>query len=250
MKRLIPAYLLTMTMAAIAFTASAQTPATVVDNRFPKTITVSGSAEMEVVPDEIYVVVDLKEYEKKGQGKINLDKIKGDFLEACRQIGLPDSVISIASYDGYNGNPWLRKKNKKEELMASIAYQIKFKESRKMDELVDKLDDNATQNFRIVRTSHSKIQEYRKQLKIQAIKAAKEKAQYLAEAINEKVGEAVTITEPTDAFSDQPVYNMAFSNVTSQYRMKAGNQSGDDSGVDFKKIKLRFEVNTVFALKW
>ncbi len=67
-----------------------------------------------------------------------------------------------------------------------------------MDELVEKLDDEATQNFRIERTSHSKILEYRKQLKIQAIKAAKEKADYLAAAIDEQVGAAVTITEPND----------------------------------------------------
>jgi len=42
-----------------------------------------------------------------------------------------------------------------------------------MDALVDKLDDDATQSFLIVSTSHSKITEFRKQLKIQAIKAAK-----------------------------------------------------------------------------
>ena len=38
-------------------------------NPYPRTITVQGSAEMELVPDEIYVLVDLKEYEKKGAGK-------------------------------------------------------------------------------------------------------------------------------------------------------------------------------------
>jgi uncharacterized protein YggE len=249
MKRIIPACLLMLTIASTSMTAIAQGTAPVV-NQFPKTITVSGSAEMELVPDEIYVVVDLKEYEKKGQGKINLDKIKNDFLDACKSIGLSDSVISIASYEGYNGNPWWRKKNKKDDLLASIAYQIKFRDSKKMDELVDKLDDNATQNFSIVRTSHSKLQEYRRQLKIQAIKAAKEKAKYLAEAIDEKVGEAVTIAEPTDNFSD-PAYrmeNMSMSNMAiSQYKMR---QLADETaGVDFKKIKLRFEVNVVFALK-
>ena len=36
----------------------AQLPA---PNPFPKTITVSGSAEMEVIPDEIYVNITLRE---------------------------------------------------------------------------------------------------------------------------------------------------------------------------------------------
>jgi len=213
-------------------------------NPYPKTITVSGSAEMEVVPDEIYVLVDLKEYEKKGSGKISLDKIKSDFLASCRSIGLADSLITIASYDGFNGNPWIRKKSKKQDLLASITYQVKFTNSKKMDELVEKLDDEATQNFRIERTSHSKIQEYRKQLKLQAIKAAKEKAGYLAAAIDEQVGAAVTITEPNDV----EVQPYRFSQVSnSAIYAKAMDES--TFSVDFKKIKLRFEVQVVFALK-
>ncbi len=38
-------------------------------NPYPKTTTVTGGAEMEVIPDEIYVHVDLKEYEKKDRAK-------------------------------------------------------------------------------------------------------------------------------------------------------------------------------------
>jgi len=65
-------------------------------NPFPNTITVTGSAEMEVTPDEIYVQVDLKEYEKKGSGKVSIDKIKSDFLSADKSIGIPNTAITIA----------------------------------------------------------------------------------------------------------------------------------------------------------
>ena len=75
-------------------------------NPYPRTITVAGSAEMEIVPDEIYVQVDLREYEKKPQGKIPIEKIRQDFLTAVRSLGIPDTAISVAAYDGYNGNPW------------------------------------------------------------------------------------------------------------------------------------------------
>lgn len=34
-------------------------------NPFPKTISVTGSAELEIIPDEIYVSVMLREYQKK-----------------------------------------------------------------------------------------------------------------------------------------------------------------------------------------
>jgi len=213
-------------------------------NPYPKTITVTGSAEMEIVPDEIYVMVDLKEYEKKGQGKVSIDKIRQDFLTAVRSLGLPDSAVSVAAYDGYNGNPWLRKKNKKDELYASITYQVKLRSAAQIDQLVDKLDDNATNNFYIARTSHSKLEEFKKNLKIQAVRAAKEKANYLAEAINEQVGVAVTINEPNEYF--QPYYNtMAFAKRSAVADQEASTQPQ----ADFKKIKMKYDVTVVFALK-
>lgn len=217
-------------------------------NPYPKTITVTGNAEIEIIPDEIYVQVDLKEYEKKGQGKINIETIKRNFLNNVKGIGIADSLISIAAYDGFGGNPWLRKKNKKNELYASISYQIKIKTSKQLDDLVEKLDDEATQNFYIQRTSHSKLAEYRKQLKIQAIKAAKEKAQYLTEAIDEKTGEAVTINEPTEYF--QPYYNVMRSNVMmKEQAMNQDMAAADGNPVDFRKMKLRYDVTVVFAVK-
>jgi uncharacterized protein len=215
-------------------------------NPFPKTITVTGSAEMEIVPDEIYVMVDLKEYEKKGQGKVSIDKIRQDFLTAVRSLGLPDSAVSVAAYDGYNGNPWLRKKNKKDELYASLTYQVKLKSAAQVDQLVDKLDDNATSNFYIARTSHSRLNEFRKQLKIQAVRAAKEKAGYLAEAINEQVGVAVTINEPNEYF--QPYYGLA-SNRMMKAEAVQMDQSAGQPQADFKKMKLKYDVTVVFALK-
>jgi uncharacterized protein len=215
-------------------------------NPFPKTITVTGSAEMEIVPDEIYVMVDLKEYEKKGQGKVSIDKIRQDFLTAVRSLGLPDSAVSVAAYDGYNGNPWLRKKNKKDELYASLTYQVKLKSAAQVDQLVDRLDDNATSNFYIARTSHSRLDEFRKQLKIQAVRAAMEKAGYLAEAINEQVGVAVTINEPNEYF--QPYYGLASNRMVKAEAVQM-DQSAGQPQADFKKMKLKYDVTVVFALK-
>jgi uncharacterized protein YggE len=213
-----------------------------------KTVNASGIAEMEIVPDEIYVQVQLREYDKKGGSKVDIDAIKNGFLKAAASIGLNENDISIQGYQGWDGNFWLYKKNKKKnpDLKASIIYQVKLSGTKKMDELVQKLDDEATQNFFISRVSHSKLQEFKKQLKIQAIKSAKEKAIYLAEAINEKAGEALTINEPNEINPfPQPVY------ANRMMEAKVATDAGDEQpmNVDFKKMKLQYEVNVVFALK-
>jgi uncharacterized protein YggE len=85
-----------------ATSINAQQPQTIfANNPFPKTITVSGSAEMEIIPDEIYVNVELKEYQKRGENKKDLGTIKTQFLEASNSVGIADSLISIVSYTDY-----------------------------------------------------------------------------------------------------------------------------------------------------
>lgn len=110
-----------------------------------------------------------------------------------------------------------------------------------MDKLVEQ-DDNATQNFSIVAASHSQVTEFRKQLKIKAVQAAKAKGIYLTDAIGEKLGEAITINEPAEWQQASPLGSNSFNiNISDNYK-------GSD-GVEFKKIKLRFEVTVVFSLK-
>lgn len=222
------------------FTASAQQPGVT-----QKTINVTGTAEMEVVPDEIYVQVTLQEYDKKGSGKINIETIKNNFLAACKSIGLSEKEVSVQGFSGYDGNYWIYKKNKKQnpDMKASITYSVKFADLKKMEQLVDKLDDEATQSFAISRTSHSRLEEYKKQLKIEAIKAAKAKAVYLAAALGEEVGGAVTINDPNE--ESTPV-------IFPQVRMMSNvamDAAGGGLDVDFKKIKLQFSVSVTFALK-
>ncbi|UAY52651.1 SIMPL domain-containing protein [Ferruginibacter albus] len=238
--------MLTLLLSSIYVFAQAQPTC----NPYPKTITVSGSADMEIVPDEIYVQIDLREYKKKGEEKVELEKIKADFLDKCKSVDIEDSAISIASYSGTNYAAWFWKKRKKDpDLYSTISYQIKFKGSKKMDALVAILDDEATTNFRVFKTSHSKISEFRKQLKIQAIKAAKEKAIYLTDAINEKVGEAITIEEP-----GEPENSSVNQNAINYRQAKDGILMEEKivdniPSIDFKKIKLVYKVKVVFAVK-
>ena len=214
-----------------------------------KTINVSGLAEMEVVPDEIYVQIELREYDKKGGSKVNIDVIKNDFLQAALGVGIKETDIAVQGYQGWDGNLWMYKKNKKKnpDLKASITYQVKLATTGKMDELVQKLDDEATQSFFISKVSHSKLQQFKKDLKIQAVKSAKEKASYLAAAINETAGEAITINEPNE-LTPYPVPVYANAMMKSEARMMAENDQPLPN-IDFKKIKLRFEVNATFSLK-
>jgi uncharacterized protein YggE len=222
----------------LAFVATAQEK-----TASQKTISVTGTAEEEVVPDEIYVQVDLREYDKRGVGKVDIDTIKSNFLDACKRIGLGENEVSLQGMAG-DDNYWQYRKNRKKDpdMKASASYWIKVSSTQKLDELVDKLDDEATQNFSIVKTAYSKERELKKQLKIDAIKAARAKAIYLSEAIDEHIGEAITITDGED--TDDIFHPIYYAN-----ELRENKPPDMPVNVGFKKIKFQFHVNAVFALK-
>jgi uncharacterized protein len=227
-------------------------------NPYPKTITVSGSAELEVVPDQIYVQVVLKEYDKSKNTKIELDSIKRQFANIYKLSALPDSILSVGNIEGENRYNWYNiKQRRKRDLnqYQSIAYNIKCKNLKQVESIADLLDDNATESFNITKISHSKMTEFRKQIKTEAVKAAKNKGIYLTEAIDEKLGVAITIVEPKEYESDR-VVNGISSNTFSQMNMRLNNRENSSlndnegkSGLNFTTIKIRYEVEVLFALK-
>lgn len=213
---------------------------------FQRTVSSSGTAEIEVVPDEIYVQVVLKEYKLKNGNKVNIDKIKNDFLAACKSMGLTEKDIAVQGYSGYdNSQWWLKKKKENPDMMASVTYQIKVDRVEKLDQLVSKMDDQATQNFYISKTEYSRIDQVRDSLKAAALKNARAKAELLAGALDQKLGQVLTINDPVETGQHPiPVYKFARMAMSATDDVE---QAPLD--VDFKKIKIGYQANLTFALQ-
>ncbi|MCU7547909.1 SIMPL domain-containing protein [Chitinophagaceae bacterium LB-8] len=214
-----------------------------------RVVNVQASAETEITPDEIYVQVILQEYDKKGSGKkVDINTIKNEFLSRMKKLGLTEKEISVQSFSGSDGNYWYwYKKNKKNpDLKASINYLIKLGSVKQIEEVVQNLDDEATQNFFIQKVTHSKIEDYKKQLKAQALKQAREKANFMAETLGAQVGDVLQINEPQEIIISPYIYRDAM-RVQKAEAMSTADEPA--LNVDFKKIKLRFEAPVSFLLK-
>lgn len=213
----------------------------------PKKITVIGSAETEVIPDEIYMSFTLREYLNDTKQKVDLEQIKSRFLKTCAESGVADSNVVISSYTGYErwDYYYYRKRRMEPDFMASITYTIKAPSADVMDKVVATLDDKALDNFFISKTSYSKMEELRKEVKIRALKASQEKAKYLAESIGEEVGEAILIQEIDNSY----VSDFAESNAGLLKAAEADQSAPFDTGKNFARIKVRYEMNCEFALK-
>jgi hypothetical protein len=211
-----------------------------------KSIAVTGTAEMEIVPDEIYVSITLQEYKESGN-KVVMETLEKALREVVNTMKIDAKNLTIEGSYGYRN--YIPKKHKQKEFFLSKTYQLKMSELSKYNELIDRLEDEGISNVYISRTHHSKMEELKKQLKINAIKAAKEKAGYLLTAINEQLGETLEVNEQgnNEYF---PMYNMRANNVSmnvmGSYDSKG---SSEEPALEMKTIKITCQINVVFAIK-
>jgi len=214
-------------------------------------IEVTGSADMEFTPNEIYMNFSLREY-MKGSKKINLETIKSEFLATCKENGIATDDVSIASIAGNQrwDYYWYYRRRNEPDFMASISYTVKVSSPDKLDKLISEVNEDAMSNFMITKTSHSVIEEFRKEVKTKAMIASKDKANYLAASVGEKVGETLSIEE-IEITNNYGGYYNRYSNMVgnsnvSQY--SESYQSNDDSP-GFQKMKLRYEIKAKFRLQ-
>jgi len=228
MKKLfILAALLTVTL-----TTFAQTP----DLR--RKIEVTGSAEQEVTPDIIYVSISLKEY-MNGKNKVDITTLEKQLQKAATDAGIAKEDFTISNINSYN---YIVKKKSDPNFLASKQYRIKMRDLNAINVILSKIDDKGIQSTAVDSYDYSKIAELRRDLKIKALQAAREKATYLLTSIGEKLGGAIDIQDIDNEPINQPVrYNMAF-------KVAQADGVAEQSDVDFKKIKLNYQVRAVFEI--
>lgn len=210
---------------------------------YQKKISVTGTSEMEVVPDEIYFRVVLKEYQKD-KNKVLMEKLEKELNQAVTAAGIGKEDFMIEQIAGYS---WSKKKKEDAELYSSKTFIIKVSTPAKIDEVLNKVNAESINSVEIRNYSHSKIEEYKKQLKIQAIKAAKAKATYLLEAIGEKLD---GVLEVNDFDYNTSGFYMANAQVSNnEYKQYSSGEADEYSAAGFQKIKLQFQVNATFAIQ-
>ncbi len=210
-------------------------------------IEVTGSSEMEVTPDEIYVNITIQEYTDNNKKKVDINEVRKQFLEATEKAGIAKENISIQGMNGYDrsGWYWQRKKKPAPDFIATSTFIIKFSSGEQIEKLMSLLDDKGTQNMYVSETKHSKMEDFKKQVKSQALQAAKAKATYLCESIGEKVGKVIMIKE-VDGNNYNPPMMM-------EQRMMKTNMAADGgfepSGLEFQKITIHMDVMAQFAIQ-
>ena len=190
---------------ALAFVAlfSISAMAQQVDLR--KKINVSGSAEQEVTPDIIYLSISLKEYFKDNNNKkrVDITDLEKQLYNAVLKAGIDKENLMVNNISSYN---YATEKKKNPDFLASKQYRLKVTDLNKWNEIIGSVDAKGVSYTNIDSYDFSGIEALKKELKIKALQAAKAKAQYMVEALGERLGGVIDIQEINNESYPQPMY--------------------------------------------
>lgn len=212
-----------------------------VDTR--KKIEVNGTAEAEVTPDILYIGMSLKEYfrDSNNKKKVEIEELERQLQAAVLKAGIPQENFTINNISSYT-TWWEKKKNT--EFLARKQYRIKVTDLTKFNEIMSAVDPKGIEYSNIESYDYSKIESLKKELKIKALQAAKEKAGYLITSIGGNLGNPLDIQEINNEYYPQPMYR-----ANSMMKTESMDAVAAMPDIDFKKIKLTYQMRAVFEIK-
>ena len=229
MKRLI----LLAVAALVAFPAAAQ-----MQEAYPSYIQVNGRAEMEITPDEFYLQIVINERDSKG--KISVESQQRDMVAALKRLGIDvDKQLKVANLSS--------EFFKKNTSVASAKYQLQLGSSAEVGQVWQALSDLGISNVSILKVSHSEIGRYKEQVRIEAVRNARQNAETLAEAIGQRVGKCFYIYD-----SNSDVLPVMYDNAMLMRSAKAygtAETAVEEEPLEFKTIRLEYNVQTKFVLE-
>ena len=204
-------------------------------------IEVVGNGEMEIVPDQIYISFTLKE-RFVGKTKIGLEDQEKEMKKRLVKLGVDLKDLQLADAN----SDFIVIKRKKTDVIGSKDYILMVSTTGTLSKVFEMLDEINAFNAGIQRVDHSQIKEFRKQVKMQAVQDAKEKAGYLLSAIGESVGKPLFIQERESYDEFQPLRKSA---MMPMMTMDATQNEEPLPELSFQKIKLKYSVFARFAIK-
>ncbi len=203
-------------------------------------IEVTGTSEIEIVPDRIHYIIEIREYfEEEFDGKskpeeyhtkVTLQQIEQKLRKALAGAGVKESDIRTQEV----GNHWRRQGV---DFLVSKRFDITLTDFNCIDKIIKLIDTKGISTMYVGELESDDILEYHKKGKIEALKAAQRKAAYLVEALGKRLGEVIRIEERNSGGTHTP---LAQSNT----------MSSDAASFDnFRTIKKQYAMLVRFEIK-
>ena len=200
------------------------------------TVSVNGSSQVKVLPDEIYISIKLDESDTKG--KVTLEEQRRNMFSALKKAGV-DAEKQLSVVD-MNSSFYRRR-----GALAVTQYELKVATAEQVGKVFEALEKAGIPNVNVTRTAYSKMEELRSEARKAAIVNAQQRARELAEAVGQSIGACYEINDYTT--TTQPVVYRSKMMLANSASLDAATEEAEPN-VEFEQIVLSYNVSAKFLL--
>lgn len=206
-------------------------------------IEVEGSADTLVVPDMIYLKIEIDE-RMDGKTKIAIEDQEEEMKKTliANGVSLEDLSLSDANTDIVQVK-W------KKQVLSKSNYLLKLSSAKEVAMVFEKLNEIKINNIYIEKVNHSKYNAIVKEVEIKAIKNAKHKADYLLHAIGETTGKSLIIRQNNNPYPYPLMRTMATPNPILYDENGNTEIKVERLDIQFSKIKISSNIFVKFEVK-
>ena len=231
-------------LCAVAF-LFALTPRVAADDKpEPRLITVTGEAEVLVVPDEVVFDLTVQNVNRELRAaKTQTDEQLKRLIAMTRRYGIDQKDVQtdyIKLEPRYRGN---------DETRTFVGYSVRkdltftLRDVSRAEELLSEVMESGISRINSVNFRTSQMRKYRDQARANAVRAAREKAQALASEIGQQIGKAYSIEE------ESANAGLAYQNSSVNSLRYSGEEAASSEGtLALGQIRVTARVTVRFEL--
>lgn len=203
-------------------------------------ISVTGEGKVKIVPDQAVITVGFQNSGKDAKEVKTLnDEVVDRVIKFLKKSGVPAS-------DYKTNNVSLQKsydfEKKKSNFQANQTLSITLKDLSKYDDIMMGLSDVGVNSIQGVEFKSSKMDDYEKEARKNAMLNAKQKAADYVSVLGQKVGIALLITDNSQVYIPQPMYKGGMMAM-------AADVAGSRETLAVGEIEINTNVSVTFALE-
>lgn len=161
----------------------------------PKVVKTTGTAEIKVTPDRAIIQVGVERQSATAKAaKGAVDSVSRKLLAALKAQGVDEKDIQTAYLD-LQPTSYYQKQVRINNFTATQSLSVIVRDLSKLDGVMDAVMSAGANRIDGIQYESSELRKYRDQARAEATKAAKEKADALAQALGNQVGKTYSIEE-------------------------------------------------------
>ncbi len=212
-----------------------------------QTIEVTGQHSYSITPDDIYFSINFEEYwQEEFEGKkweeyktkIDIISIENSLIDELERLGIKKSQITLK----HSGNHW-RQRGK--DFLVNKSIDILLNDFELANSLTNDLTTRGIKSMNVTKLVSHDIAKHKINAQKEALKAARGKAEALAEVYDQKLGKPLSIIEIDQNIGIKPMIQ-AESRV---YKSSGSDMSANPVEYEnFRKIKINAVVRVAFEI--